>query len=54
MFSSSACFYVGNANRKSPFLTRPYLTVVHRTHWKLEAAWEAGASLFCFPPTQHQ
>lgn len=24
------------------------------THWKLEAAWEAGASLFCYLPTQHQ
>lgn len=25
------------------------LTVVHRTHWKLEAAWETGASLFLLP-----
>ena len=30
------------------------LTVVHRTHWKLEVAWEAGASLFCYRPTQHR
>lgn len=45
--SNAWCFYGEKQYRKLNPHEKSYLTVVHRTHWKQEAAWEAGASPFC-------